>query len=170
MTLDDYQQFVLSKAAPSRTLDSKYFNLIHACFGLGTEYLELIMSSTRENTDEELGDFLWYLMLTAKAVNYDVQTLPDALPPREARPLTIRQLGDMLENFLSICKKQIIYNNPQDALIHKAFYGLWIQYIYHLQSCNFPLALAISTNMEKLNCRYEFAFTQKEAAERKDKV
>ena len=169
MKLEEYQQFVLSKAAPPRNIALTDFNLIHSCFGLGTEYLELIMSSTRENTDEELGDFLWYLMLSAHAIEYDIYSLPQSMPLKDSKPLTIKQLGDRLENFLSVCKKQIIYGNPQDAVMHKAFYELWVEYIFHLQSCNFPLQLCISANINKLNERYQASFSQEEAAARKDK-
>lgn len=169
MTLEEYQQFVLSKAAPPRDLPASYFHLVHVSFGLGTEYLELIMSSTRENTDEELGDFLWYLMLTTYAINYDIATLPRSMPLKDSKPLTIKQLADRLENFLSVCKKQVIYNNPQDAVMHKAFYELWVEYIFHLQSCNFPLQLCISANINKLNERFQSSFSQEEAAARKDK-
>jgi hypothetical protein len=167
--LFDYKLFVLTKASPSRDLDESVFHLSHACFGLATEYLELIISSDRANTEEELGDFCWYMLLAGHAVDYDLSTLPLELPSKERPTLTIRRMCEMLETFISLAKKHIIYGNDQTGLLKQAYYGLWISFIYHLQACDYPLELCIKENMDKLNQRYKDTFTQEEAAERRDK-
>jgi hypothetical protein len=128
-----------------------------------------VLASSRENTEEELGDFLWYLILTAHSLDYNIDNLPLDVPPVERGSLTIRRLGDMLENFVSIAKKHVIYNNPQGGVIITAFYGLWREFLFHLQSCEYPLDLCLAQNVEKLNKRYKDTFSQEEAAERKDK-
>lgn len=167
--LTDYRDFVLLKASPSRSIPESHFHLTHACLGLTTEYLELILSTSRENTEEELGDFLWYLILTAHALEFNIDNLPLEVPPKERKSLTIKTLGDMLENFISLCKKEIIYGNPQQGVLITCFFGLWREFLFHLQSCEFPLDLCLVQNKEKLNKRYQATFSQEEAAERKDK-
>lgn len=167
--LSEYQLFVLSKASPPRHLPIDSFHLIHSCLGLTTEYLELVLSHSRENTEEELGDFFWYMMLTAHSLNYHLDNLPLELPVKDRPNLTLRNLGNMLENFVSIAKKHVIYGNDQTSVLSKAFYGLWLDFVYHMQSCNYSLELAISENVAKLNQRYSTTFSPEEAAARKDK-
>lgn len=167
---NDYKLFVLTKASPSRELPEDHFHLLHACLGLSTEYLELCLSSSRTNTEEELGDFLWYMVLAAHALDQDLTTLPVELPPKERGSLTIKRLGEMLEAFVSIVKKHIVYGNDQSKILPKTYYGLWVEFMYHLQSCNYPLELCIAMNMDKLNKRYKNTFSQEEAEARKDKA
>jgi NTP pyrophosphatase (non-canonical NTP hydrolase) len=167
--LSDYRDFVLLKASPARSIPEAHFHLTHGCLGLTTEYLELILSTCRENTEEELGDFLWYLILTAHALGYNIDNLPTEVPTTERKGMTIKTLGEMLENFISLAKKEIIYGNPQQGVIITCFYGLWREFLFHLRACEFPLDLCLVQNKDKLNKRYQDSFSQEEAAERKDK-
>lgn len=167
--LYEYALFVQLKAAPARPIPHKYFNLVHATLGIASEYLELVLSFERKNTEEELGDLLWFLALAADALQIPFDLLPTELPIKEQPNLSIRNLGMMVETFVSLTKKEVCYNLDQAQIFNKAYLGLWEAFIYHLQACNFPLAICISTNQDKLNKRYAAAFSQKEAAERKDK-
>jgi hypothetical protein len=168
--LYEYKLFVLKKAAPPREIPEEHFNLNHAALGIATEYLELVLSFERHNTEEELGDLLWFLILAGHSLNYPIGQLPTALPIKEQPDLSIRNLGRMVETFVSLTKKHICYNNDQTELLYKAYRGLWDSYIFHLQACNFPFDICVATNQDKLNKRYQATFSQEEAAERKDKV
>jgi NTP pyrophosphatase (non-canonical NTP hydrolase) len=168
--LYDYALFVQLKAAPARPIPQEYFNLVHAALGIATEYLELVLSFERHNTEEELGDLLWFLTLAADAIQVPFDRLPTELPIKEQPNLSIRNLGAMVETFVSLVKKEVCYNLDQSQIFTKAFLGLWEAFIYHLQACNFPLSVCISTNQDKLNKRYQATFSQEEAAERKDKT
>lgn len=168
--LYDYKLFVLKKAAPPRDILEEHFNLNHAALGIATEYMELILSFERHNTEEELGDLLFFLVLAGHSVNYPIGELPTELPIREQPNLSIRNLGGMVETFVSLVKKHIYYDNDQSELLVKAYRGLWDSFIFHLQACNFPFDICVATNQAKLNQRYQDTFSQEEAAERKDKV
>ena len=167
--LYDYKLFVLTKAAPPREIPEEHFHLNPAALGIAAEYLELILSFERHNTEEELGDLLWFLILAGNAIDYPIGQLPTERPIREQPNLSIRNLGMMVETFISLAKKHICYDLEQTALLYKAYGGLWEAFIFHLQACNFPLDICVATNQDKLNKRYQATFSQEEAAERKDK-
>ncbi len=168
--LPDYQQYVSLKAAPPKPISIDHHDLVHSALGLASEYLELVLSHDRHNSEEELGDLSWYLMLIANTVQYPLDDLPISVPPKDRPTLTIRTLGEMVETFVSLVKKHVIYGNDQLDLLHKSFHGLWMAFLYHLQACNYPLDLCIRDNQRKLNERYASSFTPEEAAERKDKA
>lgn len=169
--LYSYRLFVLSKAAPAYVIASpRHFDLVHAALGLATEFLELELSTTKENTHEELNDLGWYMQLTAHALNIVSGALP-LEAKRETTELTVLTLRRTLEEFLSCVKKVIIYQNEEAALkLPPLFMKMWNAYIVHLASCNYTLELAVAENQDKLNKRYAAKFTKEESALRKDKV
>lgn len=169
--LYNYRLFVLNKAAPAYPIISpRHFDLVHATIGLATEFLELELSTTMENTHEELNDLGWYMQLTAHALNIVSGALP-LEAKRGTTELTILTLRRTLEEFLSCVKKVIIYQNEEAALkLAPLFMKMWDAYLLHLDSCNYNLELAIAENEDKLNKRYAAKFTKEESALRKDKV
>jgi NTP pyrophosphatase (non-canonical NTP hydrolase) len=169
--LSTYQEFVLHKAAPSDTIHQSYWDLLHSTFGLATEVMELSLSTTRENTEEELGDTCWYLMLAAHSLNIDVEYLPVTVDPRQrAWTLSLQGLVRFTEVYISLVKKEVFYKSSQLANLRVAYNDLWSAFLYHCIACNYPLELCISENMAKLNQRYADKFSTQESDERKDKV
>lgn len=169
--LNEYRQFVLNKAAPAYPIiDPRHFDLFHASLGLATEFLELELSTTKENTHEELNDLGWYLQLTANSLNI-VPSAMSIYTKRESTELTLITLRRTLEKFLSCCKKVLIYRNEQQAAnLNALFVNLWAAYLIHLVACGYNLQLAIAENMDKLNKRYAAKFTKEESIQRKDKA
>jgi len=169
--MNEYRTFVLHKAAPAYPItNTVLFNLLHGALGLATEFLELELSTTSENTHEELNDLGWYLQLSAHSINI----VPEALPvtaKRETTELTLNVLRRTLEEYVSCVKKVAIYQNIDAELLLVAnFQALWKAYLLHLTSCNYTLELAIAENMDKLNKRYKAKFTKEESSLRKDKA
>jgi len=159
-----YQDFVLSKAAPARTLSEVEFNLGHAALGLCTEYLEYVLHTDSNNLKEELEDLLWYMIFTAYWVDVNVNNLPDRI---EQAPEST--FAEELEEFVSLIKKHVYYGKNMTRELTISFHSLWRVFIYTCQLHEAPIDELISANMIKLNKRYTANFTQEESVARKDK-
>jgi NTP pyrophosphatase (non-canonical NTP hydrolase) len=169
--LSTYQEFVLHKAAPPSPIHESYWDMLHAALGLATEVMELSLSTTRDNTEEELGDTCWYLMLAAHSINIDVNFLPVTVDPRKRMwTLSLQGLTRCTETYLSLIKKEVFYKSSQLANLRVAYNELWEAFLYHCIACNYPLELCIAENTAKLNQRYADKFSTQESDERKDKV
>lgn len=164
--LIEYQLFVLNKAAPYREVTQYDWDLLHAALGLSTEYLELVAYTSEENLKEELGDFLWYLMLAAHAIKYDVTQLPIVL----SRDVTTIDMYIELEMFVSLVKKQCIYGKEKNAELTAAFTSLWFSFMANLNISVISLTDLIHANRMKLDIRYSDKFTAEESESRKDKT
>lgn len=168
--LKDYQKFVLSKAAPEAEFSIPDFHLMHGCLGLSTEFLELSLSSTSENTQEELGDLCFYLIFVANWIEFPLDNLPLLVTKKELPAISLKQLAGALEDFISSAKKHLIYRNRQDQNLRICFYKLWIAFLAHCTMCEYPIDLCIVENQAKLAKRYKDSFSQEEAEQRKDKA
>lgn len=167
LILTDYQDFVLKKAAPTTPINH-HFHLIHASLGLATELLELQQSTDRDNTIEELGDFLWYLILTKAALNIpDGSFLLHFLQENEHDLNSTASLLSTTENFLSQVKKQVIYQHVVPLPHH--FSLVLFAFKRYISDFNIPLEYLILENKNKLNKRYTTTFSQEESAKRRDK-
>lgn len=162
----DYQQFVLSKAAPPRPINERDFQLLHAALGLSTEFLEYDIAHNREDILEEVGDLVWYMMLTAHAVEFPVTNLPDSVEPRN-HPLL--DLSTDIERFVSLIKKHCIYGADKTKELPLVFYSMWRSFVAFCQDEEIELDVLIAENQDKLNKRYAAAFTTQESEDRKDK-
>lgn len=162
----DYQQFVLSKAAPPRPVSDKDFQLLHAALGLATEFLELDVAGNGTERQEELGDLAWYMMLTAHAVEFPVTNLPDKTTTPK-RPWD--EMSSKLETFVSLVKKHCIYDSNKAEELPVAFYAMWRAFLGLLAEHQIQLDELIVQNQAKLNKRYAAAFSTQESEDRKDK-
>lgn len=164
--LIEYQLFVLNKAAPYRQQTQYDWDLLHAALGLSTEYLELVAYTSEENLKEELGDFLWYLMLAAHAIKYDITQLP-LVPSTHGTTIDIYI---ELEVFVSLVKKQCIYGKEKNAELTSAFNALWFSFLATLDISSLYVQTLIHANRIKLDQRYADKFTAEESEARKDKA
>ena len=168
--LPEYQQFVLSKEAPPATIPAHNSRLLHVALGIATELLELDLSTTRDNTLEELGDFLWYLTLGSDVLNVPLVDLPlkmDISP--HSNHLSLVLLKEDAELFVSLVKKQVIYGSPVMEEILACYLSLWSSFVYHAAFCSTDIGYLVSTNQAKLEARYKASFTTQESEERRDK-
>lgn len=164
-----YRDFVLSKEAPFYEIKArKSFRLIHCGLGLTTELLELIQSRNRDNTIEESGDLLWYLILTSDVLSILPESLPLYYEPKIENEITIDRLIKETEAFVSLIKKDVIYTKSKK--LENQFNLMWLAYLRHVKNCNLTVEYLIKMNMDKLGLRYEKAFTPEESETRKDKV
>ena len=170
--LETHQQMVLSKAAQPYDMTHLEFNLLHAALGLATEVLELQQSTTRENTEEELGDLLWYLNYTASLLFITVEGMEQefeaACMDKHANFLPQKELAAKIEGLVSNIKKSIIYQ--QMMLLEESFVATCIALCYHCKACDFSLGQLITSNTAKLEKRYKKTFTTEESASRNDKA
>lgn len=162
----DYQQFVLSKAAPPRSISERDFQLLHSALGLATEFMELDTSKDHEEVREELGDLAWYMMLTAHAVGFPIDNLPD-ITTTPKHPWD--EMSSKLETFISLVKKHCIYGSNKAQELPVAFHALWRAFLGLLQDHLIQLDELIVENQAKLNKRYAAAFSTQESEDRKDK-
>jgi hypothetical protein len=162
----DYQQFVLSKAAPPRPINERDFQLLHAALGLSTEFLELDVAGNSTELQEELGDLAWYMMLTAHAVDFPVTNLPD-MTTTPKHPWD--EMSTKLETFVSLVKKHCIYGSNKTQELPVAFHAMWRAFLGLLEDHQIQLDVLIAENQDKLNKRYAAAFTTQESEDRKDK-
>lgn len=168
--LQDYSNFVARKAAPPRELTQQGFNLLHCGLGLATEILELTLSNTKENTEEEIQDLCWYGMLTANTLRLP----PGNLPVRKkfdshSSHLALRGLQLTTEDLVSQIKKHVIYNKPRLGIVENSFNAFWEALLIYIDACGYSLELAIIANRTKLDERYKDGFTSEESELRKDK-
>lgn len=170
--LEQYtKEVVLAKEAPPQAIIARIdTRLAHCGLGLSTEYLELLQSTSASNTLEELGDLLWYLMLTASTL----QIPPNSLITRQAydrnsNNLSLEELGKSVEEFASLIKKHIIYKKPQDDKLRTTFFEMWSLFLIHCAACNTSLPFLLAANKLKLGIRYKEGFTADESEQRKDK-
>ncbi len=178
--LYEHQKMVLHKAAQPYDFTPLEFNLLHAALGLAAEVLELQQSSTRENTQEELGDLLWYLNYTASLLDITTEGMEQEFVAAELDRSTMRYhikhsnslpqkvLAAKVEEMVSDIKKRVIYQ--QDKNLEKSFVALWISFCYHCKACHFSLEQLITSNTKKLEERYKKSFTTEESASRNDKA
>ena len=168
--LIQYQNFVLSKEAPPPSLTATQVRLVHGALGLATETLELSQSHDRTNTIEELEDILWYLMLNASVLEINLHNLELELPfdPKQ-NSLPYNDLEAKVEEYLSLCKKLLIYGQEVHLQVGEAFKELWKAFLIHISACNISLPILIEGNTAKLSKRYASSFSQEESALRKDK-
>jgi len=170
--LPDYTNtlVLIKEAPPSAILDVQLQRLNHVQMGLATETLELILARDRSNALEELGDLLWYLALGA-----DVLEVPQTELETEVRfdahtnHLTLDELSYYVEQFISQCKKQLIYGTDQIVNIKTTYYYVWRAFLHHCSACNVTLEYLIEQNTAKLNKRYSSSFSQEESESRPDK-
>jgi NTP pyrophosphatase (non-canonical NTP hydrolase) len=168
--LREYSEFVTRKAAPPRELSTQDFNLNHCALGLATEILELTLSNTRGNTEEEIQDLCWYGMLTANTL----RLLPGNLPVRKkfdlhSSHLPLRDLQIATEDLVSQIKKHVVYAKPRLEIINLSFITFWDALLVYIDACGYSLELAIIANRTKLDERYKDGFTSEESELRKDK-
>lgn len=166
-SLTSYQEFVLSKAAPPYATDPFSFQLLHAALGLSTELLELLIAAEKdddENLIEELGDFYWYLSLASYHLGIFVIDPPPSSsnPPHLAKDIVVST-----EAFVSLVKKQVIYQVPQT--LQDPLLKIWEAFYNVLDDCNITLFKLEERNRNKLNKRYASTFTPEESEVRKDK-
>lgn len=169
--LTEYAEFVLIKAAPPRELTPGEAALVHAALGLSTEILELNLSVSSENTQEEIQDLLWYSIYTATCLNIDISHLPKRLTfDRHSSRLPLRDLQASVEMLVSAIKKHVIYRKERHSELQTLFHFVWNSLLVYIDACNYSLELAIHENRKKLDTRYAAAFTSEESEVRKDKT
>ncbi len=166
-----YRTFVLKKAAAPHIVNNIEFELLHCALGLATEILELQQSTTSENTEEELGDLLWYLTYTSKVLNITIEGMEQEFEVTKidshANFLPQNVLAANIETFVSKVKKKVIYR--QEINIETNFVDMWMTFCYYCKICNLTLEGLIDSNIDKLNKRYEGSFTKEESISRNDK-
>lgn len=167
MNLLPYRDFVKKKEAPPREMSVTDFRLMHAALGLSSEYLELQLAGSTENTREELEDLCWYLMLTADILEYNVDVLPESL--EDGAIVNEDDLLNYLEQFVSLVKKHTIYGKDKLDVLRPTFFLLWRSFLYQLHLNEYPLDQAIHNNRLKLDVRYPDSFSQEESEMRRDK-
>lgn len=170
--LEDYSKFVLQKAAKDHALYAREFDLLHCALGLATETLELQQSTTAENTEEELGDLLWYLTFTAATLNLSFaqmeMTHNDTVFNAKSNTLPQKNMAAEVEEFVSTIKKKVIYQQEVDLAF--PFMVLWHSFAMYCSACNITLHQLVNSNKEKLEKRYKEKFTTEESASRNDKM
>lgn len=170
LMLNEYSKFVDRKAAPPRELSVLDFHLLHCALGLATEILELSLSNTRENTEEEIQDLCWYGMLTANTCGLPPRELPTSRKfDTHSSRLPLRDLQAATEELVSQIKKHVIYNKPRTITIYECFKAFWDALLLYIDACGYSLELAIVANRTKLDERYKDGFTSEESETRKDK-
>ena len=174
LTLAGYSEFILLKAAPSTSIGQTKFHLLHCGLGIATELMEALQSNSRENTQEELGDFLWYLTLLKETLGVSNSAYLEMLQEPEGKTNSNTLFWDILthqtEEMCSLIKKHCIYGSHKLEEIQEQFETLVHTFVVTSLACNNPIGLLITTNMEKLDKRYKESFSQEESEERKDKV
>jgi len=169
--LQTYKDFVIARAAPSYQLSPNDFDLLHVALGLSTEVLELLISKSKDNTEEELGDLLWYLVFGSSVLHLDCDQLYTIYNSSEYNPhdnsVSKVDLVSSIEAFVSRVKKKCIYN--QDIAVHVEFLDVWNMFCIHCKACKITLHELITSNTEKLSKRYKTKFTQSESISRNDK-
>ncbi len=164
--LAPYQEFVLQKAAPAYHIGDHHFHLLHAALGLSTELLELMQSTTRTNTIEELGDMYWYLSFASH--HCGIYEIPIITGKLNTNILTERVLIEEVEVWVSLVKKLVIYTKPQ--VLQEPLLLVWNAFQNHLSACHIELEELEALNIAKLRIRYSTTFSPEESEARKDKV
>jgi NTP pyrophosphatase (non-canonical NTP hydrolase) len=163
VSLLTYQDFVLGKAAPYRQLTQLEWDMLHGALGLVTEYLEIQIAKTTVNLSEEIGDFLWYLMLSAYSIDLRVTEL-------HRDYVVALSMDHYLEEYVSLVKKHCIYGKEKQIELQTAFNQLWCCFMNRIDFKGLDINVLIQENMDKLNKRYTTSFTPEESEIRKDKV
>lgn len=165
---ESYQQFVLQKEAPPPKLSPTSIRLVHVALGIATETMELSLSNTRTNTEEELGDLCWYFFLAFDVLYIDLTSLPtEGTYDIHQNELPNRVFERQVENFVSCCKKALIYQ--QDILVEEELLATWVAFLSLVRACNLSLEYLLASNQEKLEKRYKEKFTKEESIQRNDK-
>lgn len=138
--------------------------IAHCALGILGELAEIHLES---NTNEELGDLLFYLIALTELMNVPIPDILEGLPPENTEEGSIHLLCQTCEELANRIKKVIFYK--QELGKH---YGqivnltiLCIQRIAHIT----PIIPLIDSNTGKLTKRYDSGFSTKASEERKDK-
>lgn len=164
-----YRDFVISKLVPPHPISYTEFHLLHATYGLLGEYLELTESMTIENTEEELGDMLFYFTALEYSLRFfddDFELVADIRG--KPLPLSLKALGAELEALANTVKKHVIYHSPQKDLNVRVL-SAYTAYVLHILNCNMRIPVIQAMNKQKLDQRYAAKFTVHESETRKDK-
>ena len=171
----NYSEFVHSRfkdgariIGDMQGMNSAAMDRLHAAIGMVGEVRELRDSTGRENTIEELGDFVFYLQAY-------VNTLQDACFHYEAPsvvPPSIEQLDIAAHTLLDLAKKEVIYCKAFDeskvSQIVDALWQLVASYTWGKLACN--MIDVVVANRDKLEKRYPSGYSNAAAQARADKA
>ena len=142
---------------------------LHAAIGMVGEVRELRDSTGRENTIEELGDFVFYLQAYANTLQdpcYHYEA-PSEVPP------SIEQLDIAAHTLLDLAKKEVIYCKAFDeskvSQIVDALWQLVASYTWGKLACNM-IDVVVVANRDKLEKRYPSGYSNAAAQARADKA
>jgi NTP pyrophosphatase (non-canonical NTP hydrolase) len=170
MNLDQYQSAALRTASiKTASLSTSEFDLVHATMGLCTEAAEVVHAVHLSNIPriiDEIGDFLWYQALLARALGCDMAEFfpSDTDPTMSTDNLVIGAAAA-----LDLVKKNLAYGKPYtrekffDALrpANANAGGL-------CQAFSVEIGDVLEHNIEKLRRRYPEAYSDKDAIAQAD--
>lgn len=141
---------------------------LHAAIGMVGEVLELRDSTGRENTIEELGDFMFYM-----------QAYENTLQEHGKNPTfgshvvaSIEQLDIAAHTLLDLAKKEVIYCKAVDMhKVSRIVLDIWHLAAAHaLVNHDIRLVDVIDANRAKLEKRYPSGYSNAAAQARADKA
>lgn len=140
--------------------------LIHACFGLTSDYYELLHASSRTNLKEELGDMLWYLAEAANAKGWsfaDRVVTPYGVfghhYSMDAIALGISGMAEYLE-------RTYFYRQPTpDTKLETALMNVYCGIAGLCNVYGFTVEQVMSANIAKLRARFPKKFEYADALE-----
>lgn len=149
-------------------MNSSAMDRLHAAIGMVGEVRELRDSTGRENTIEELGDFVFYLQAYANTLQVPCYRY---VAPSVVLP-SIEQLDIAAHTLLDLAKKEVIYCKAFDeskvSQIVDALWQLVASYTWGKLACN--MIDVVVANRDKLEKRYPSGYSNAAAQARADKA
>lgn len=149
-------------------VSSAAMSRLHAAIGMVGEVRELRDSTGRENTIEELGDFLFYL----QAYVNTLQDMQDHWYDPSEGCISIEQLDVAAHTLLDLAKKEVIYCKAFDeSKVSQIVGDIWhIVASYAWVKIGISDIDVIEANREKLEKRYPSGYSNAAAQARADKA
>jgi phosphoribosyl-ATP pyrophosphohydrolase len=180
MTLEEYTEFVISRAKPGEDIVSEIDNaqahLLHMAVGLIGEVVELFAYTDRENLIEELGDIEFYFtgLLIGLSIEGDGSTAESrASLKHHSFANESNGMHSVLQcsgEILDLCKKASIYQKPLNTEgLTEEFAKLRYALDYLLMTHDLSVYSIREANKKKLTLRYKQGYSNKAAQERADK-
>ncbi len=174
-----FEKYTLFQAEKEKVMPLREMKF-HMALGLAGELLELMESyeiedpqKRRENTEEELGDTLFFLTgirrhyLPGTTISNTWADNSDFAVQPNAAALLINRTTALID----LIKKDLISGKPVDtANFHIAIAAVECFIAQLAKSIGLQMYQLADSNMAKLNKRYRAKFTEAEAAARADKI
>ena len=151
-------------------MNSAAMDRLHAAIGMVGEVRELRDSTGRENTIEELGDFVFYLQAYANTLTESMVYISDYVDTKES--VTIEQFDTAAHALLDLAKKEVIYCKAFDESKVMSIVGClwWLVGQYASTELVMCIPEIMAANYVKLEKRYPSGYSNAAAQARADKA